>query len=443
VAERRQRRLPDLGTGLFAVGLAEAASNLAGDSLIDRAGDVAVATTPLPVIEETIKRLGTTDKPFLRANLMAGGALAIGLLGSRRGSLSRQVLLAGAGLLAAGLGRRALDAREAAAVRDFELPVPTPLERVGDGADDWPGAEPFDTEPGRFYATDINLRAPAVELDSWRLEVRSPGTEARLSIDELTALGLHERDAALVCVHNRPGWDRLGQQRWTGVPIENVLSAAGALPEDPAGFDLVTEAVDGYSQIIPLAEALARRSWVVVGMAGRPLPREHGYPARVMTPGLVGQYNGVKWLHRLAVTPSGSERAWWVRRGWPDELIEVPPMARIDSPANTGMPPRLPPPPVGVPGGRVDVVGTAWAPPHGVEAVELRVDGGAWVEAELAAEVNGDSWRRWRARPELDPGSHTLEARCRSRSGALQEGSPSEPFPYGCGAFHTVELTAR
>lgn len=433
--------MPNLGAGLFAVGVAEAASNVAGDSLVDRAGKVTIATTPLPVVEQTIKYLGVTDKPFLRANLALAGASLVGLALPKQ-SLGRQLMLAGAGLVAAGLGRRYLDALEDDAASDFPRPVAEPLGPISDGAEQWQDAEPLVTEPERFYVTDINLRPPAIDVTTWSLKVSTPSEERHLAIEDLTGLGLQERDAALVCVHNRPGWDRLGQQRWTGVSIEEVLAAADAFPEDPGATDLVMEAADGYTQVIPLSEAIERRSWLVVGMAGRPLPRAQGYPARVMTPGLVGQYNGVKWLSALRLVPAGSEPAWWVRRGWPLELVEVPPMARIDHPANTGMPPRLPPPPIEVAAGQAAFVGTAWAPPHGVAAVEVRLDDGEWREVELAGEINGDSWRRWRTTIDLTAGTHHVETRCHSRSGAIQAGEPTEPFPHGSGAYHRVDLTA-
>ena len=113
-------------------------------------------------------------------------------------------------------------------------------------------------------------------------------------------------------------------------------------------------------------------------------------------------------------------------------------MARIDHPANTGMPPRLPPRPLRLSSGPTTFVGTAWAPPHGVEAVELRVNGGEWQQAELARELNGDSWRRRRLEIDLPPGEIEVEVRFKSSDGSVQAGFPADPFPYGAGAYHTV-----
>lgn len=439
---------PDLGTGIAVTGLAELISNLAGHSLLDLLGSATIANTPLPIAEKTVKYLGVTDKPFLRAAV--GGALAMttGTAAPGRRRPRAQLVLALGGLLAAGIGRARLNAIERARHESFRLPaVADPLGEVTDGAEEWPHAEPLFTEPGRFYRTDINLRPPSISLDSWSLVVEAPGGKAELRMSDVLKMDLRERDAALVCVHNRPGWDRLGQQRWTGIPIGEVLEAAAPLPEHPEHYGLITGALDGYEQVIPLDVALQARSWLVIGMAGRALPLDNGYPARVMTPGVVGQYNGAKWLSELRVVERGSEASWWGRRrawfgesGWPRRPVWVPPMARIDHPANTGMPPRLPPRPLRVSSGPVEFVGTAWAPPHGVEAVELRVNGGSWRECELARELNGDSWRRWRLEVEFAQGENKIESRCKGADGSVQAGFPSEPFPYGVGAYHTISV---
>lgn len=441
----------DLGAGIAAVGIAETLTNLAGTSLIDGLGSRAVATTPLPVVERTIEQLGVTDKPFLRATIGGTASIAVGSLLARDRGPRAQLVLASLGLGAAALGRARLDAVERARRPETPLPpVATPLGDTVDGAEGWPHAEPLVTEVGRFYRTDVNLRPPSVGAEDWALTIRTAdGADGRLHLGELHRLELRERDALLVCVHNRPAWDRLGQQRWTGVPVGEVLGTVAALPAHPERYDLVTEALDGYRQVIPLDIALGARSWVVVGMAGRPLPLAHGYPARVMTPGLVGQYNGVKWLSELRVVERGTEPSWWGERrsylgepSWPRGPVWVRPMARIDHPADTGMPPRLPRRPVRTPAGSTPFVGTAWAPPHGVESVELRVDGGAWEPCELAGEINGDSWRRWRHDVDLAPGRHEVQVRCHSANGQVQAGAPAEPFPLGVGVFHTVVLTA-
>ncbi len=202
-------------------------------------------------------------------------------------------------------------------------------------------------------------------------------------------------------------------------------------------------AVDGYSQVLPLDRALDDDAWVVLGMAGRALPAAHGFPARVMTPGVVGQYNGVKWLRELAITPREARTATWVARGWPRETVVPPPMARIDHPGEVRMPPKLPRRPEAVP---LDpwIVGTAWAPAHGgVERVDVRVDDGPWQPAELARSLGPASWRRWRHRVQLTPGRHVVAARCIAADGTVQDPVPSPPFPDGTTGHHTVSVRAR
>ncbi len=432
--------------GLAGVGLVELTASLRGTSVVDAVGSVVVDVAPLPVVEQTVRWVGAADKHLTRLGIVATGAAVAGLALERSTSAAPPRWVAGLGLLAgtAALAR----ARQRLAARAAELErVPPEVEPLlkaptpSDGAEDWPGAEPFVTEPGRFYVTDINMRPPAVDLDSWRLQVG----DAAFSYADLVGLGLRHRHALLACVHNRLGWDRLGQSTWTGVPVGDVLAAADLVDHEAAGtrgLDLVMTAVDGYRQVLPLGTALEADSWVVVGMGGSALPASHGFPARVMTPGVVGQYNGVKWLARLDVVPSGSVEATGVARGWPRETVWLRPMARIDSPARNGMPPRLPRRALTRPAGPTTVVGTAWHPPHGVAAVEVRVDDGPWQSAELAREVSPSSWRRWRLEVPLDAGHHTITARCVSRDGTVQEACPSAPFPDGTTGHHQVRVRA-
>jgi DMSO/TMAO reductase YedYZ molybdopterin-dependent catalytic subunit len=434
--------------GLLALGAAELAAVARGSSIVDRVGRIAVDTTPLPVVEETIRFLGTTDKPLVRASALAGAAALAGLAGGRLRpgrSSGRTALTAGtAGLAAYLAGRRRLDARrEAQDVSRRPVTVIDPLPPATDGAESWVGVEPLFTDPGRFYTTDVNLRPPLVDRAAWRLDVETPDGSGAVSLRELHGLDLRERDALLVCVHNRLGWDRLGHQRWTGAPVADVVAAAGfELPDDLAGHDLVSEAVDGYRHVMPLSEVVEREAWVVVGMGGQELPAKNGFPARVMTPGVVGQYNGVKWLSRLAIVPHRSVVATWVGRGWPRETVVPPPMARIDHPGNVGMPPRLPQGTIEV-GTRPTLAGTAWAPAHGgVAAVEIRLDGGRWEPAEMAADLGAWSWRRWRAHLDLSLGQHEVAVRCLTHDGAIQDGNPRPPFPHGATGHHTLRLRA-
>jgi DMSO/TMAO reductase YedYZ molybdopterin-dependent catalytic subunit len=437
-------------TALLAVGLGELAASRRQRSIVDPVGRLVVDTAPLPVVEETVRFLATWDKPLVRAGVVTTVvATAERAVAALRPGPSRSAgwsAAAGAAGLAAYLaGRRSLAAHiEVLDAAGPAIPVAEPLPAGTDGAEDWAGAAPLFTPVEDFYVTDVNLRPVAVELARWRLEVRGPGgAGTALSHDDLLGLGVRERDGVLVCVHQRLGWDRLGHQRWAGVPLPDVLAAAGVdVPDAPESWDLAMTAVDGYSQVLPLDRALADDAWVVLGMGGRALPAAHGFPARVLTPGVVGQYTGVKWLRELAVTPREARTATWVARGWPRETVVPPPMARIDSPGEVRMPPKLPRRPEAVP---LDpwIVGTAWAPAHGgLERVDVRVDDGPWQPAELAASLGPASWRRWRRQLQLTPGRHVVTARCVAADGTVQEPVPSQPFPDGTTGHHAVSVRA-
>lgn len=279
-----------------------------------------------------------------------------------------------------------------------------------------------------FYVTDVNMRPPLVDRSSWRLTVNGAVEHPlALSLDDLAALGPEEFDAVLVCVHNRLGWDRLGNQRWLGVPLDRVLGAAG--PAAEAAW-VVTGSVDGFEVSLPLALPAPYTAYVVLGMGGRPLTAAHGAPARVFVPGLYGQYTGAKWLTKLRVQ-SEPNRDYWLPRGWPRSSAFVRPLSRIDTPA----------PAERQRAGLLTIAGVAWAPPHGVVAVHVSVDG-EWREAELANELAGTSWRRWRLRADLPAGRHELRVRCTSRTGEVQSASPADPYPSGVSGHHRVTVTA-
>lgn len=440
------------GLALLGMGLAELSASSTGRSVVDPVGRVAVDLTPLPVVEAAIRMVGTTDKPMIRTILLLGTAGVAGLAAAGRGDAAHPASARTLGAVTGALGitaylagRRRLDGHRRAQDRDRRpVTVAQPLPPVTDGAEEWAHAEPLFTDVGRFYVTDVNLRPPLVDRDAWRLDLDVwDGAAAAVSFDELRALELRERDGLLVCVHNRLGWDRLGHQRWTGLPVTDVFTAAGLeLPDDRDDHDLVMEATDGYRQVMPLRQVIEREAWLVLGMGGRELPAAHGFPARVMTPGVVGQYNGVKWLRRLAVVPSGSVTATWVERGWPVDTVVPPPMARIDHPGSAEMPPRLPQGAVDVTG-PLTLVGTAWAPANGgVAAVEVRVGDGPWRPAQLADDLGHRSWRRWRTTLHLDPGRHDVAARCVAHDGTVQSGAPRPPFPHGVTGHHTLRVRA-
>ena len=432
---------------LAAVGLVELALAVRGRSALDSLGEVVIDRAPLPLIELGVQLMGTTDKPLLRLQslgvLVAGGTAVGARLAPERGRASRRTTaLAVAGLGAVAASRAVLARRAPRTSADLAPSAGAPAP--DDGADGW-ASTPLVTPVEDFYVTDVTMRAPVIDADGWRLEVEAAdGTRAAVDAARLAGLPLQERQALLACVHNRPGWDRLGQQSWTGLPLPELLAALGLPVPDAAddSLDLVMEGADGLVMTLPWPEVVARRSWLVTAIGGRPLTAAHGHPARVLTAGLPGQYGGPKWVTGLRLRPAGSVAASWVARGWPRGPVVVPLMARIDSLGTVGMPPRLPRRPVPVQA-HGEVSGVAWAPAHGGAAgVDLRVDDGPWQPAELAADLGADSWRRWRAPLDLAPGTHELAVRCRAGDGTVQAGTGRPPYPSGADGYHRVRVVA-
>ncbi|MFI9403650.1 molybdopterin-dependent oxidoreductase [Nocardia sp. NPDC052316] len=470
-------RVAAAAVGVAALGVGEAIAATRGGSLIDTLGRAAIDVAPVPVVETTVAMSGRHDKIITRSGIGAGViAAVVGLnalperlrtpaaaaLGVGAGALATRLptrstsavagAVAAAGVLAAGLRRRprgplgtlawaATGAGMFAAAHtlqhDLDRKHDNEIRRIGpmgalgvvpqDGLEDEPGLSPLVTAARRMYVADVNLRAPRIDPSHWRLSVKGKVAHPlRLSLRELAEDAV-EFDAVMVCVHNHAGEGRAANGRWYGVPLSDLLKHA--IPESDA-TRLVTRAVDGYSISLPLAP-LRSGEWpgyVVIGMNGEPLTPAHGFPARVFVPGLYGQYTGAKWLGELELTDDSHVDYWW-RRGWPSGPLWVTPQARID---------------VTAPGrsaaGTTTVAGVAWAPPHGVAGVEVRVGEGDWRPADLGTELAPAAWRRWRTTVELPPGEHRVQARAISRSGEVQEGRHRPPFPTGPSGLHTVTV---
>jgi DMSO/TMAO reductase YedYZ molybdopterin-dependent catalytic subunit len=166
---------------------------------------------------------------------------------------------------------------------------------------------------------------------------------------------------------------------------------------------------------------------LAVAMNGYPLPLEHGFPVRMLVPGLYGYVSATKWLTDMELTTFDAFDPYWVRRGWAEQA-PIKTMSRIDTPTSF----------LEVPSGEVSVAGVAWAQHVGVDRVEVRVDGDAWQEAELAGEDTVDTWRQWVFRWAATTGEHRLQARATDRSGAVQTDERAEPFPDGASGHHTI-----
>jgi DMSO/TMAO reductase YedYZ molybdopterin-dependent catalytic subunit len=350
---------------------------------------------------------------------------------SRRTVLAVSAAVAGVavGAVAAGrlVGRAARDVASSRA--GLRIPPPQdPAPPLPPGVDlTIDGLTPFQTPNPVFYRIDTALRVPRVDPGAWRLRVHGlVDREVELDFADLLDAGLVERWTTLTCVSNEVGGDLAGNALWSGVLLRDVLARAG--PRQGADMVLSTSA-DGWTASTPL-DVLTddRGALLAVSMNGEPLPLEHGFPVRMVVPGLYGYVSATKWVVDLEVTTFAERTSYWTDRGWaPRGPVKT--ASRIDVPA-----PSTP-----VRAGRVVVAGVAWAQHRGIDAVEVQVDDGPWAPATLAAAPSEDTWRQWRWEwPDATAGQHRLRVRATDATGEVQTEERADPVPDGATGWHTV-----
>ncbi|MFZ1412490.1 MAG: molybdopterin-dependent oxidoreductase, partial [Micropruina sp.] len=313
------------------------------------------------------------------------------------------------------------------------LPRPSiPLPQLPAGVEaSVPGLSPWVTPNADFYRVDVNLIVPAIDHTSWSLTIDGMVERPyQLGWSDLIGLELIERDITMTCVSNEVGGSYLGSARWLGVRTRDVLQRAGI---DRLADQVLSTAVDGFTISTPLAALLDDRdALVAIGINGRPLPPEHGYPVRLVTPGLYGFVGSTKWLTRLTLTTYVAQQAYWTQRGWATDA-PVKPSSRIESPR-----PLQPIRP-----GSTVIGGTAWAQRRGIAAVEVRIDSGPWRRARLGPTAGIDYWRQWYLPWEATTGNHTLECRAVDGAGQVQSDQREAPFPDGSSGIQQVVVVVR
>jgi DMSO/TMAO reductase YedYZ molybdopterin-dependent catalytic subunit len=303
-----------------------------------------------------------------------------------------------------------------------------PLGSAGEGFQEVEGLSPLVTPNGDFYRIDEALMVPSVNLDTWRLRVTGMvDAPFELSYDDLLALPLVERHVTLSCVSNQVGGSLVGTARWLGVRLADVLARAGV---QPGANQLVGRSVDGFTVGFPIEAATdGRDSLVAVGMNGEPLPARHGFPARLVVPGLYGYVSATKWLKEIELTTFEAFDPYWVQRNWARRgPIKV--QSRIDVPRDYGR----------VAAGARTVAGVAWAPHRGVARVEVRVDEGPWHEAALGPALGDDAWRQWSLPWDAAPGQHVIATRATTGDGEVQTATKRAPYPDGATGHHEVTV---
>jgi DMSO/TMAO reductase YedYZ molybdopterin-dependent catalytic subunit len=288
----------------------------------------------------------------------------------------------------------------------------------------------FVTASADFYRVDTALSVPQLSHGDWRLRIHGKvDSEATYSFDDLARFDVVEKVVTLSCVSNPVGGNLISTGVWTGYRVADLLAAAGV----HADADMVlSTSIDGFTAGTPV-EALTdgRDALLAIGLNGQPLPIEHGYPARLVVPGLYGYVSATKWVVEMELTRFDRARAYWTRQGWaPRAPIKTE--SRIDVPKSGQK----------VPIGPVVFGGVAWAQNRGVRAVEVLIDDGGWQPAEPGASYSNETWRLWSFPWQAkSPGRHTITVRATDNTGAVQTADQVDPVPDGATGWHTVHFT--
>jgi DMSO/TMAO reductase YedYZ molybdopterin-dependent catalytic subunit len=267
---------------------------------------------------------------------------------------------------------------------------------------------------------------PQLDAESWELRVHGMvDRELRFSYADLLELDLVEERITMTCVSNEVGGGLVGTATWLGAPLAPLLEEAGI---DPAADQVVGRAFDGFTTGFPVDVLRdGRMALLAIGMNGEPLPLVHGFPARIVVPGLYGYVSATKWLTEIELTTFDAFDQYWVERDWSAEG-PIKTMARIDTPRGLQK----------VPAGPLRIGGVAWAQMRGIEKVEVRIDDGEWQEATLAEEDSTITWRQWMFELDATPGRHQVVARATDATGEVQTEERARPFPNGASGWHSV-----
>ena len=375
-------------------------------------GPATVVTPPSARQARTLTRMPDWDR---RRFLIQSGALAVGSVVV--GSVGRSLL------------QSTHSQEPPATVLPGSALSPAPLSPAASLAVD--GITPIVVPNDDFYRIDTALVVPRVDVATWSVKVSGMvDREMVLTYPQLTALPIFEQYVTIACVSNEVGGDLVGNALWRGVHLRDVLAMAGV--KDGA-TQIVGRSVDGFTVGFPTEWAMdpSRDPMVAVGMNGEPLQVEHGFPARLIVPGLYGYVSATKWLAGIELTTLQAFDAYWVPLGWAKEA-PILTQSRIDVPHSGAA----------VAVGSVVVAGVAWAPDRGIAKVEVRIDGDAWLPATLSAPISKSTWVQWRLGWDASAGDHTIEVRATDGRGETQTDLQSPPAPDGARGHHTIRVRA-
>jgi DMSO/TMAO reductase YedYZ molybdopterin-dependent catalytic subunit len=345
---------------------------------------------------------------------------------SRRGFLQLSAGVAIGSAAIGALGRVVGGNRAAVAEARESLSVPKPPTLDPPAGVQADGATSWVTSNADFYRIDTALSVPQILPSDWKLRVHGMvDRELELTFDDLLKRQVLHKWVTLTCVSNEVGGDLIGNALWSGVLLKDLLQEAGPAKDADA---IKSTSQDGFTAGTPLSTLLDdRQAMLAFAMNGQPLPVEHGFPVRIVVPGLYGYVSATKWLTEIEVTRFDQFEAYWTPRGW-SERGPIKLSSRIDVPRSKAAP------------GQVTVAGVAWDQHVGVSKVEVRVDGGPWQQATLAADASIDTWRQWRWTWDAPQGNHVLQVRAFDAKGNPQIEASAPPAPNGSTGLHTVDV---
>jgi DMSO/TMAO reductase YedYZ molybdopterin-dependent catalytic subunit len=301
-------------------------------------------------------------------------------------------------------------------------PLPTPSV---DPAETVRGLSKFFTPNKDFYRIDTAISVPTISVDTWKLRI--DGMVAKpmeFTYAQLLARPLIELDDTISCVSNEVGGSLVGNARWLGVSLDDLINETRPLK---SADQILGHSVDGFTAGFPTAALDGRGAMIALGMNGESLPLEHGYPARVIVPGLYGYVSATKWLQRLELTRFDRAQGYWIPRGW-SAMGPIKTQSRIDTP-NGGS---------NIKPGKVAIAGIAWAPTRGISKVEVRVNKDPWREATLGPVLANTTWRQWWIGWDATKGDYNISVRATDGTGALQSDKDVPVEPNGAEGWHTV-----
>jgi DMSO/TMAO reductase YedYZ molybdopterin-dependent catalytic subunit len=344
------------------------------------------------------------------------------------------VLGSTAGALVAGFGSKLwIDSRYNATAARAEVVLPKAETALAEPPatvhPNVSGLGPFFTPNSQFYRVDTALTVPQVDPDTWKLTIHGMVDRPfQITFDELLKYAFEEHDLTLTCVSNPVGGSYCGNARWLGTPLAPLLRRVGV----QSGADMIlSTSTDGMTIGSPVETVLdGRQAMLAVAMNGEALPIEHGFPCRMLIPGLYGYVSATKWVTDLNLTTFASSSAYWTQNGWsPQGPVKT--ASRIDVPQGGAS----------VSAGTVVIAGTAWATHRGIAAVELQIDGGAWRETTLATADTPDTWRQWSYQwVDAPKGSHTVQVRATDGTGTVQTSVVADVVPDGASGYHSINF---